>query len=252
MRTSKVISNISYNTPAYFERVVLSLYERHVIDWCYWILHKADVDELKDHIHFVLKPSERIDTFALKKEFDEFDLTHPSKPLSCTSSWRYVVSGHMDDWLLYAVHDVGYLASKGQRRNFTYSYDNLRATDYDALRFDWNAIDRLKYSRITALAEAVRSGLPWLDIVQNGYIPMSQYNAYHDVYERLVSQSSGRKRSHDVVDSDGVVLSSDSEQIAGQYEFVPSGFNLVGSAYMDELEAVNNGESFASCQIDDD
>lgn len=251
MRTSRVISNISYNTPAFFENVVMSLYERHVIDWCYWILHKADVDELKNHIHFVLKPSRQVDTFDLKKEFDEFDVSHPSKPLSCTSSWHFVVTGHLDDWLLYAVHDVGYLASKGQKRNFTYSFDNLCATDYDALRYDWNSIDRLKYSRLASLAEAVKSGLPWLDIVQTGLFPMSHYNAYHDVYKRLVSQSSGRKRSHDV-DSDGVVLSVDPDEIAGQLELSPSGFSLVGSASMSELETVINGGSFAPCQLDDD
>ena len=99
MKTKRTISNISYNTLAYFVEVVSRLVSRGVIEWCYWIYHFAEDDELKDHIHFVMQPSAKIETAQLEKEFYEIDGTNP-KPLGVTKKWNYT-SGEegMSNWL---------------------------------------------------------------------------------------------------------------------------------------------------------
>lgn len=201
MNTIKTISNISYNTDAFFNKTVNDLVDRGVIDWCYWIRHKADADELKDHIHFVLKPSKRVDTTALRLMFNELDSNNPSKPLSCTSKWNTVNS--LDDWLLYAVHDSSYLASKGQMRNYHYDFNSLCATDEDALRADWNVIDRTKFNRLDILMDAVMDNVPFVNLVQNGLIPIAQRAQYQFQYNDLVNlihgSNSNRKQSHEEV-----------------------------------------------------
>lgn len=182
MQTIKIISNISYNSIEFFTSVITKLQKDGVIEWCYWIYHEADNDETKPHIHFVLKPSARIDTTKLRVQFFEFT-PYSDLPLCCTTKWNFTNS--MDDWLLYAVHDIGYLASKGQFRNIHYNFSDLHATDFDALKNDWNAINRLKYERLAILQEAVDTNTPFAILVQNGIVPISQRAQYEAQFQAL-------------------------------------------------------------------
>lgn len=214
MQTIKTISNISYNTDAFFQGVISNLEDRGIIDWCYWIRHKADADELKSHIHFVLKPSKRLDTKTLGAMFQEIDPNNVI-PLGCTKKWNYTNS--LDDWLLYAVHDIGYLASKGQIRNFHYDFDAIQSTDTDALRADWNAIDRTKYNRLALLADAVDKRIPFAILVQQSVIPISQRQQYEYQYNALMFLSlngvTGRKIDHEnaYIDENGEIIDGSSE-----------------------------------------
>lgn len=202
MKTIKTISNISYNSNEYFEDRINNLVDRGIIDWCYWIEHQPDTDETKRHIHFVLKPSSRLDTKDLRDFFNEYD-EKSNKPLTCTSKW--FMTNSLDDWLLYAVHDVGYLASKGQSRNMHYLFDNLKSTDEDALRYDWNNINRTKYERLRFLADAVDTGVPFAVLVQNGIIPIALRSAYEFQYNALMrlayDDECGRGIAHEIVDT---------------------------------------------------
>lgn len=208
MKTQRIISNISYNTDQHFSNVIHDLNKRRVIDWCYWIRHKADKDELKDHIHFVLKPSSRIDTEDLRKALFELDPQNPSKPLTCTMKWNNTTS--MADWLLYAVHDKTYLASKSQQRQYRYEYSDLHSTDHDALLEDWNSIDRTKFDRLRLLLEAVEENVPFAVLVQQGIVPIAQRAQYDHQYTALQNLSktkqAGRQQSHENVDQDGVII----------------------------------------------
>lgn len=211
MQTKRVISNISYNTPAYFENRVQALIDNKVIDWCYWIKHQPDTDETKEHIHFVLRPSSRLDTTDLRTFFNEIDLSNPSKPLTCTTKWMFTNS--MDDWLLYAVHDQYYLASKGQNRNIKYEFSDISSTDQDALRADWNAINRMKYERLRFLMDAVENETPFAVLVQFGLIPIAQRSQFEYQYNALKSLvdsgQANRFLSHENVDSDGVITETE-------------------------------------------
>lgn len=198
MKTVRIISNISYNTIEHFQGVIYDLVQRNVIDWAYWILHRAEDDERKDHIHFVLKPSERIDTSKLEKEFIEIDLGH-SKPLGVTKVWKYTSS--MDDWILYCSHDVGYLASKGQIRKHHYSFDDFGYTDEDAFLEDWHNVNRVAYQRLQALADAVQKKVPFVLLVQQGVVPIAQRSQYEFQYNALLQlmydHKTGRHEGHE-------------------------------------------------------
>ena len=208
MKTKRTISNISYNSPDYFSNVIQSLHTARKIEWCYWILHQPDTDETKPHIHFVLQPSSAIDTFELRALFNEFDPSRPDKPLTCTSKWHYTNS--LDDWLLYVVHDVGYLASKAQRRNITYDFKDIQTTDEDALRNDWNSLDRTRFDRLRYLAQAVKDGTPFAQLVQSGFIPIAQRAQYEFQYQDLLRlhqlDDSGRKESHEFDPETGEII----------------------------------------------
>lgn len=197
MKTTRIISNISYNTIDHFQGVIYDLVQRNVIDWAYWILHKAEDDETKDHIHFVLKPSERLDTSKLEKEFLEIDFTN-TKPLGVTKVWKYTSS--LDDWILYCSHDIGYLASKGQIRKYHYTFNDFGYTDEDAFIEDWHNVNRVAYHRLQALAEAVEKRIPFALLVQQGVIPIAQRSQYEYQYNALFCLSfdgqTGRKQSH--------------------------------------------------------
>lgn len=213
MQTIRTLSNISYNTHEYFEAKINELVKNGVIEWAYWIHHKADTDETKPHTHFTFKPSKRIDTGKLREYFNEFDPTNPL-PLTCTAKWNPMNS--MDDWLLYAVHDIPYLNSKGQYRNFHYGFSDLKATDYDALKTDWEAIDRKKYYIFKILEDYARNNIPFYVLVQESIVPIAQRSQFQYQYEDLCRAiqnekegKSGRKESHEeFVDEDGVVSSS--------------------------------------------
>lgn len=184
MITSRIISNISYNTFSYFTSKVKDLTYRGIIDWCYWIKHLPDDDDTKEHIHFVLKPSKRIDTSDLRTFFFEAD-TNSDKPLTCTMKW--FATNSLDDWLLYAIHHPAYLSSKGQSRIHLYQFKDIQSTDDDALRNDISAIDMRKYLVLQWLEDAARSRIPFFQLVQQGLIPISQRSQYEFQYKALWS-----------------------------------------------------------------
>jgi hypothetical protein len=201
MQTIRVISNISYNTLEFFETKINELTARRIIDWAYWVYHFADEDELKDHIHFVLKPSKRLETADLRDFFKEIDPNH-DKPRTCTARWQPTNS--MDDWLLYAKHDPAYLTSKGQYRRHHYEWKDIKATDEDALKADIACIDMRKYYILEWLEDAARSQTPFFVLVQQGLIPIAQrsqfefqYNALTKAIENEKQHKSGRKTSHE-------------------------------------------------------
>lgn len=201
MKTKRTISNISYNTLAYFVEVVSRLVSRGIIEWCYWIYHFAEEDELKDHIHFVLQPSGQIETAQLEKEFYEIDGTN-TKPLGVTKKWNYT-SGEegMSNWLLYALHHSGYLASKGQYRKHHYQVTDLGSTDPDALREDLHKVNYMQFARLQALADAVSEGTPFALLVQEGIVPINLRGQYQQQYNELAEMKykslTNRRESHD-------------------------------------------------------
>ena len=201
MQTTRTISNISYNSLPFFESKTLDLLKRGIIDWCYWVFHYADTDELKDHIHFVLKPSKRINTADLRAFYNEIDPSNPL-PKTCTMKWNPMNS--MDDWLLYGKHDKAYLNSKGQYRRYCYEWSDFKSTDLDSLKNDIASIDYRKYLVLEWLEDAVRSKTPFFVLVQQGLIPITQRSQYEFQYNALAkaiaSEESGvsnRKTTHE-------------------------------------------------------
>lgn len=154
MNTIRVISSISFNTVPFFESVVNRLCRagsaadgKQVLDWCHWIVHSPDSDQSKVHIHFVCKPSRRIDTNDLRKFFvepvdalinerlarGEIKEVKPDdlKPLNCLP---FNITQTMRDWLLYAIHDYHYLFQKGQSRTVHYKQEDVKSTEPEFLK----------------------------------------------------------------------------------------------------------------------
>lgn len=182
MQTISVISNISFNTPEFFRLTIERLTSPAVslLDWCHWIEHQPDTDQRKPHIHFVCKPSKRIDTNALRREFLEpvseayirslKEVTENDlKPLGVLP---FEKTRSMSDWLLYAVHDEKYLFKKGQRRNTTYPRQAVKSTDPDFLAAQWeDTVDPLDALTGRVVEMVTVDGLSFSEVLQTGIVP---------------------------------------------------------------------------------
>lgn len=181
MRTSKSISTISYNTPNYLEWVLNRLLDNDIIIfWCY-IMHIAESNETKNHIHLYIEPSNRIDTSVLRKEFDEIDLDNSdNKPLSVMP----FNSSHFKDWYLYSMHDIDYLRSKGLDREVYYSRDNFISSDYNYFIEKINTID-YNYGLTGKIIEAVNNSISFKQLILTGVVKINQIHQAEKMYNIL-------------------------------------------------------------------
>lgn len=184
MKTKRLVSTIGYNTEGFLASTLDRLVNAGLIDWAHYIRHEPEEDEAKAHWHIVLMPAKSVDTNALAKQFQEVDLAHPDKPLGVLP-FRF--SASLDDWLLYAVHDAGYLASKGQRRKYHYARTDVLSTCPDLLAEQWREVNLAKYGLGEVLAEAVKQKLPWEAVIASGVIPPAQWTFWREVYFSLRS-----------------------------------------------------------------
>lgn len=90
-----------------------------------WIYHKPDVDGTKPHAHVYLAPAHRLQTEDLRRQFNEFDSEHPTKPLGVMP---FQTSKPLD-WILYGIHEPMYLLEKGLKRNERYTFGDIRSTE---------------------------------------------------------------------------------------------------------------------------
>lgn len=183
MRTTKPISTISYNSPAFLEQKLNELLKAKRISFWAFIPHHGEDDEAgkKDHIHVHLVPSKMLQTDDLKDELKEFDPTHPTKPLGCMT----FVSSKWDDWYLYGLHDRRYLAMKGQTRRHTYKHESFRTSDEDELLCKARQIDMIALSPYADMEDAIDNGITWSEYFRRGTIPITQLHAWQTAWELL-------------------------------------------------------------------
>ena len=182
MKTRRLISTVGYNTPGFLASTLSRLYDSGLVEWCHYIRHEPEEDEAKAHWHIVLQPAKAIETRALQREFEELDLENPGKPLGVLP-FRF--SSNLDDWLLYAIHDAGFLAAKGQVRKFHYDRDAVQSTCPDLLAEQWHEVNLAKYGLGERLQEAVNLRLPWEAVVSSGLIPPAQWTFWREVFHSL-------------------------------------------------------------------
>lgn len=211
MRTTKPISTISYNTPAFLQQKLFELQKAHIVEfWCF-IRHKPEDDECnnKPHIHLYIEPGKKIDTMTLKDEFKEF-LGAGVKPLGCLS----FCSSKFNDWYLYSIHDKAYLALKNQSRKFHYTHHEVIA-DEDELNFRVKQIDMSSINQYAPIVEAVELGLSFEQYVMRGSVPIPQIKQFQTAFELIRAQKTSRndRKTHSPsIDADsGEVL--DAEEI---------------------------------------
>lgn len=183
MKTKRLISSIGYNSEGFLSATLDRLQNAGVIDWAHYIRHDPEEDEVKPHWHIVVMPSKSVDTRALQREFDELDITTPGKPLGVLP-WRF--SHNLDYWLLYAIHDPAFLASKGQVRKFHYPRSAVRSTCPELLLEQWQEVNLAKYGLGQELGRMAEQKVPWEQVVCSGLVPPAQWTFWREVYFGLL------------------------------------------------------------------
>lgn len=179
MRTKRTISTVCYNSEEFLRAACDRLVSSGLCDWVHWVRHKPEEDEEKEHVHLVAQPARQVDTRALSAFFEELDPSHPDKPLACMP-WRFCSS--LDDWLLYAVHDAAYLATKGQARKYHYSHEDVRSTSPDLLAEQWHEVNLAKYGLGQLIQGAVEQGRRWEEVLVSGAVPPAQFRFWEQVF----------------------------------------------------------------------
>ena len=190
MRTTKPISTIAFNTPAFLELKLNELLKAGRLSFWAFIQHKPEDDEAgnKFHCHLYIEPSKMLQTDDIKFELKEFDPEHPTKPLGCIS-FR---SSKFDPWYLYALHDKRYLASKGQSRRYHYKHEEIISSDPDELLFKARSIDMLALSPYADMEDAQRQGISWFEYFSRGTIPLPQVALFERAWNMLAQSKTFR------------------------------------------------------------
>lgn len=192
MKTSKPISTISFNSPEHLEKTCKELVRSKIISYWVFIEHKPEgkKDEAgeKFHNHLYLEPSKLLQTDDLKEIFNEYDPKNPEKPRTVIS-WQ---SSKFDHWYLYALHDKGYLASKGQSRKFSYSHEDLRTSDEDDLLARSRMIDFVGLSPYRSMMDAISNGLTFPEYFRRGTVPLNQVHQMEKAWNLLTAETTER------------------------------------------------------------
>lgn len=182
MRTSKPFSTISFNTYSFLWRKCVDLVNNYKIFSFIFIHHLPEEDENKEHYHLFLIPNGTLDTEKIREEFLEL-LPGEDKPLGVLP-FR---SSSFVDWYLYAIHDKDYLVSKCQSRKYHYSDEDLKYPDYDQFIQLKHSADFSKFKRMKRFREMAESGVPFQNLVAQGFVPVQQIFQYREMYNLIKS-----------------------------------------------------------------
>lgn len=185
MKTSKPFSTISYNTPSYLFSKLSELVQSRKIEFFSFIEHLPEDDEKKIHIHLFIIPNGRVDTDQIIDYLTEIDPEKPDKPLGCIMCR----SSKFGDWYLYALHDRGYLAQRGQARKYSYQESEMQVSDTDYLRELIHTVDYSPYTRFLQIRQYAVEGIPFSDLVMQGLIPIQQTASYEKAYQLMCRYS---------------------------------------------------------------
>lgn len=183
MLTRVTTSTICYNTPNFLKTKCDELIEENKIDFYAFVPHKKESDELKDHIHLLLIPSNQIDTKKLDIHFQQ-NIDGEEKAVGTCSIWK-PVGQHISDWILYCKHDTVYCKAKGYLdRLYTYDNSDFYVSDRDGFNeLVFEAYHSSKFYYDKQIRERVFSAKSHygegINLVKNGYIPMQQMCSFH-------------------------------------------------------------------------
>lgn len=185
MRTSKPISTVSYNTPAFFEGTCDRLLKSKIISFYAFIVHKGEDDESgkKDHIHAYFELSKTVQTDDLKEMFIEPDPTN-TKPLCCLN-FR---PSKFAEWYQYGLHDPYYLMQKGMERKFSYKHEDIITSSEEELHaLSYDVVGKPSHNLYNIIERCVSLGMPFNEIVAHGFIPPMLLGAGQVFYSNLMT-----------------------------------------------------------------
>lgn len=203
VRTTKPISTISYNTVPYLKLKLDELKSSGRISFYAFINHKPEDDEAgkKFHNHVYMVPSKMLQTEDVRKFLEEFDPSHPNKPLGALE----FNSSKFDDWYLYALHNKPYLASKSHSRVYSYVHSDIITDDEDNLLCKARMIDKTAVMPYAVMLDYIAQGLTFDEYFRMGNVPIPQIRAFKEAWFCLTqscTDRNGRKTHTPIVDED--------------------------------------------------
>ena len=184
MRTSKLISTISYNSDEYLVNTLNSLLADNKISFWAYITHLPEKNENKKHKHVMLYPNGIVDTDKIRAEFAEI-VPDNSIPLS-VMPFR---TSKFGDAYLYFIHDKTYLLSKGQEKKYYYDVNDIVCSNRDFFSELISSVDFSKYNKINVLLDAIEHNISFELLVASGRVPITQIRNYERAYELLTINS---------------------------------------------------------------
>lgn len=172
-------STISYNSEDFLIRKLTELFDAGRIDDFRAIHHVGEGGD-KDHFHVFIMPSRRMDTTALRSDFNEIDLEHPDRPLGVMPFRK----SSSNDWLMYAIHDPAYLASHAHSdeasHKIQYSLDDIHTPFREQLERDFRSAVALRRTDSQVVIDALNKGLSVVEIMyQEDINPMKVTAIFH-------------------------------------------------------------------------
>lgn len=201
MKTSKPISTISYNSEEFLRAKLDYLTKSGNISFWYYIKHNGEYDtetnlQDKDHIHLYVESGDRVDTIKLGEMFVEYpngDLN--ALPFKCMP---FRVS-KVYDALLYNIHHPQYLLMKFEKKEFSYTLDDIVTNDRDYLNQLYSEAlhsDLFKRDRMMKLMD---NGVSMAEMCFHGLINPSQ------AYQLAFYEQMFKKGQAEVASNGGVV-----------------------------------------------
>lgn len=190
MATSKPVSTISYNSEDFLKEKLQDLLDSEIISFYSYIVHKADTDDKKEHIHLRLVLNKCLDLVKLQKEFIEF-VPASDKPLKC----MLFRPSSESDWILYCEHNEMYLTCKNLHRNIEYTYNDFVVSDSDEFQLQYNASIEYLHSvlaRDYITEKEIKSGVPLHELAYDGLITSKnafRMKQFKDIYSKKINDS---------------------------------------------------------------
>ena len=191
MKTNNFITGVTYNSEKFLLKKLNELYKMKVIAEWYYIPHKAEEEELKDHFHVGMLPRSPINPFDLKDEFDEF-VKKEKLPRKLVLSERTTPLTPISEWFMYILHTPEYCKKKKLIKKYT--YDRTEIKSHDKVTLDnrlFTAFHESTFNEESRILDILRSGITIGDLARNGFISPSKAFQYYTFDKLLQIGSSG-------------------------------------------------------------
>lgn len=172
-------STISFNTPEFLKGKLDTLVADGKIQSYIYILHNAEEDTKKNHIHLLVVPSSTINPVTFRKQFIEPSFYN--RDLGCLPFTKSKVG----DWLLYALHYPPYLSAKGLTRTYNYNLQDFctnEPVEYLEQIFS-EALESLVNTRINTFLDHIGNGASFGSTLAEGLVPPNQVIFYEKLYK---------------------------------------------------------------------
>lgn len=188
MKTVKPISTISYDSISDLIKKCDNLITEKKIDNYFFVLHRAECDETKDHIHLYLDGIQKKDTDLIRTQLMNNSISSNGEIIKNYSCMPFRTSNFHDAYL-YFTHNCDYLACKGQKREYHYTLENVITNDHDWLIDLTHQIDYSKIKNSTAdILTRIDNGEDLFSLVIDGTIRLNQFKSLCDLYSFVTAE----------------------------------------------------------------